>query len=603
MVDSAALEVPMEMTILQWILTYAIHSSVLILFVWLVTKVLRFLSLSTQEFLWKAALLGGMATATLQMAIGLASPWGQLALPAALDTAPVAVAQRAEPAPASAAPVDLERRVVVHRTGDMEITTIRERRPEAVAAAPVVTRTTEPMTPSAWPWVILGLVGLGSAISLVRLAAGARSLRRRLAGRREVVEDPLLENFLVLADKAGFGDPSAKLGTLLDPPKAKTKARRKRLKLTASDKITSPLALWRREVVVPERAITGLTPPQQRAMLAHEIAHVVRRDPLWAVVTATVGALFFFQPLNFLARRKIGELAEYQCDEWAAQHTGSGAHLAKAIAAVAGWVERGERSAPLATTMARPGTSVLRRVRRLMRFKTRPAEGNSRAAMRLGGTLAMLGGVVWLAPGIARSAHRQAADDPANETADAKPILAAMVADEDEGDDVVFREVRTEDGHDKAQVRIETQDEVVKVEVERDPAIPPVPEPPEPPASEGSVRISIGGFFDTFGWGHGWGYVDIDVGTRDDLEDAIERHLDMQLEGLESDLEHELNGMFRPGFPFAHSGGHRWGHHQRERALERAERARRVRAAEARARAEQTRAHAGADRGGTVYSL
>ena len=39
-------------------------------------------------------------------------------------------------------------------------------------------------------------------------------------------------------------------------------------------------------------------------MLAHEIAHLVRRDPQWLVLARAIEMVFFFQPLNRLARRR-----------------------------------------------------------------------------------------------------------------------------------------------------------------------------------------------------------------------------------------------------------------------------------------------------------
>ena len=52
-------------------------------------------------------------------------------------------------------------------------------------------------------------------------------------------------------------------------------------------------------------AIAELDAPQLRAMLAHELAHLERRDPQWLAFACILERAFFFQPLNRLARRGI----------------------------------------------------------------------------------------------------------------------------------------------------------------------------------------------------------------------------------------------------------------------------------------------------------
>src|SRR5690606_21235904 len=67
------------------------------------------------------------------------------------------------------------------------------------------------------------------------------------------------------------------------------------LRLTASASISSPVALHG-EICLPEVALVDLDAAQQRAMLAHELAHIERRDPEWLVLACLVERVFFFQP-------------------------------------------------------------------------------------------------------------------------------------------------------------------------------------------------------------------------------------------------------------------------------------------------------------------
>jgi beta-lactamase regulating signal transducer with metallopeptidase domain len=489
----------MEMSIVTWVLTYAVHSTVLIGCVWLLCSAVPRLSLSTRESLWKIALLGGIVTASLQMGLGVPSAWGDLRLPAAMDTEPATVrVATARPAQAPAVPV-VEREIVRHRSGDMTITTVRERRAStraAVSPAPVdAIVASDPAqdgpapAPTPWPWVLLALVALGSLFASIRLAAASARLRKQLLGRRDVIEDPVLETFLSMCQKLGL---------------------KKRVKLTASARLQSPVALVRREIVLPERAVDSLSPQQQEGMLAHELAHVLRRDPVWLWVAAVIEAVFFFQPLNHLARRRIQQVAELQCDDWAARQTGSGVHLAKCLAEVAAWVDGGSPLSPTVASMAEPRSPIVRRITRLLDDKGRkqPPAGPA-AGVVLG--IALLGFITWLAPGIGRASVLVQSDAGSVHT----EALAVAGANE-QAHDVEFRDVRGEDGRDRSHLRVQTSDEIVEVEIER----PRPPEPPPVPEPRRGLRIVVEGSV----WGdlfdpHWHGSIGIDVG---DLDDALE---------------------------------------------------------------------------------
>ncbi|MBX7080067.1 MAG: M56 family metallopeptidase [Nannocystaceae bacterium] len=505
----------MVTTILSWALTYALHSTILIGSIWLLCRAIPRLSLAMQESLWKLALVGAIATASLQQGAGLAPPWGHLGLPAALQVD--APTKAAAASTATAQPV-----AVHHRAGELTIVATRQGAPAAasVAAAPAPDR-------SAWPYVLLSAMVAGALFGLVRVVVAAVRLRKQLAGRRDVIEDPLLESWLALCAKAELP---------------------KRVRLSASPSLSSPVALARREVCIPERAIEGLTPQQQESMLAHELAHVVRRDAWWLHASALIEALLFFQPLNHLARRKLEEVSEYQCDDWAARRTGTGVHLAKCLAEVAAWVDREPAGGVAAPAMASVRSPIVRRIRRLLDLDpNRVREAETRPAWRAGAGLALLGGVAWLAPGVEPRA--EAATRTAN--ASAAPARIEVEDVDDRG------------GHDRARVRIVGGDETVEVHVAapRNPP-PPAPPVPAPPAREPSGDVSIiiqGGWmfegWPLFGPGHGYIGIDIDgLGTLealledDPFEASIERlelELERDAELLEASIERELEARER----------------------------------------------------------
>ncbi|MCX4247763.1 M56 family metallopeptidase [Paraliomyxa miuraensis] len=518
---------------MEWLSTYVVHSTALIAAVWLVTSVIPRLSLGTKEALWKVALLGPLLTATVHQVAGVPSVFGELPMPQALRTEPAPSAPAAAPAAAPTEAPVIERRIVRHRTGELEITAIRQRQPEAMVAPVAATAAPTPLT--LWPLVLLGLWIAGATFALGRLLWSARRLRKQLAGRRDVIEDPVLESFLDLCSKAGL---------------------RKRPRLTASPHLRSPIALGRREICLPERAVDSLNPQQQHGMLAHEMAHLLRHDPLWMVAAAVVEAVFFFQPLNHLARRKIQEVAEYQCDDWAARQSGTGVHLAKCLAEVAGWVEEGPPVGPAATVVAMADRSspIVRRITRLLHERRKG--GRVHPVGRVALTVGTLGLVIALVPGVTQAKGGEAP------TTAPTPMLA-LASTSHEPRTVIFED-HSDGAHDRSRVRLHAGDEIVEIEVQAPRPLPAPPPPPEPPRER--VEIMIHGHFGSvwpWGWGGGWlGMGMLDLG----------------------DLEVIVEGSDPFANPFAWSEDLERAHGRIERAQERAERAR-ERAERARERA------------------
>lgn len=496
----------MVTTILSWVLTYALHSTVLILSVWLLCRYVPRLSLATQEVLWKLALGGAVVTSVAQLGAGVQPPWGHFAMPQALATDTAAPASAVPSGANVATSGDATPTMVRHRAGDLTIVATRTVAPSPIAAAAMPT----PTEPGAWPWVLLSLVIAGSTLGLVRVGLAARTLRRQLAGRRDVIEDPLLETWLALCNKAQVT---------------------KRVRLSTAAALPSPVALMRREVCVPERAIDGLTPQQQESMLAHELAHILRRDPAWLVASTIVEAVFFFQPLHHLVRRKIEEVAEFQCDDWAARHSGTGVHLAKCLAEVAAWVER-QAPTPMVASMASRRSPIVRRITRLLDDR-RAAVSEFKPAWRVGAALGLLGGVAWLVPGVARSAEASPST-PRALVASAAPTIVV----EDVGDGGM---------HDRARVRIVGADQTVQLDVAAPrPVAPPPPPPPPaplPPPRSSSLRIVIEGGWAFDAWPFGGpmnGYLGLEMDGLDLFFDDDVFALEMEAIGDPFGLEAEV---------------------------------------------------------------
>lgn len=140
-----------------------------------------------------------------------------------------------------------------------------------------------------------------SALGLLRLAGRRLALGRRLADR------PNRNDRL----HSELGEVSRSLGLRRVPG------------LRVTDHARSPLVLGvlRSRVLWPSCAEGRLGEGARRAALAHELAHVRRRDPLWLATALFVEAMFPWHPLVRHARLRMLETAELRADELAARST------------------------------------------------------------------------------------------------------------------------------------------------------------------------------------------------------------------------------------------------------------------------------------------
>src|SRR5256886_10165976 len=313
-------------TLFAWLLTYLIHSTVLLGVAWLVTRPRR-LEPAARELLWKVALVAGLVTGTIQSRLALSTP--------AAVTLPVATLPQAAPLNPPAAP-----------------TLDAGTEPGAQPALHQATGATGSRAPSLPLVVVLlwGAIALGSSLYYV---ARRLILVGRLADRRAVSDGPLAATLAELQRSTGY---------------------RHRVHLTMARTISSPVALGLSEICVPELALSELGVEQQRSMLAHELAHLARRDSLWLGGASLIERFFFFQPLNRLARRELETTAEYLSDEWAMRKTGSPVALAKCLATVAEWIQASPLGVPVAG-LAERRSLLVSRIARLLdeRLRSSPA--------------------------------------------------------------------------------------------------------------------------------------------------------------------------------------------------------------------------------------
>jgi bla regulator protein blaR1 len=115
-------------------------------------------------------------------------------------------------------------------------------------------------------------------------------------------------------------------------------------------------------LLLPEGIAERLTPAQRRAILAHELCHVRRRDNLWAAAHMLVEALFWFHPAVWWIGARLVEERERACDEEVVASGGEPEAYAEGILAAC----RLYLESPLACVAGVGGGEMRKRVERIM---------------------------------------------------------------------------------------------------------------------------------------------------------------------------------------------------------------------------------------------
>jgi len=99
-----------------------------------------------------------------------------------------------------------------------------------------------------------------------------------------------------------------------------------------SDKITSPAAygVFRPKIVVPK----GYELRNLHYIVAHESAHIYRKDNLWRIIAVISASVHWFNPLIWLFLKKFLEDTELACDEQVLANCGEDEKKAYAMALV-----------------------------------------------------------------------------------------------------------------------------------------------------------------------------------------------------------------------------------------------------------------------------
>ncbi len=92
---------------------------------------------------------------------------------------------------------------------------------------------------------------------------------------------------------------------------------RRPVEVLESPRIDSPVAfgVYRPVLVVPAGFAANFDASQQAVMLAHELAHVAQRDPLWLLLADLLGAVLWWHPAVWHMRQQLRAASELAADE------------------------------------------------------------------------------------------------------------------------------------------------------------------------------------------------------------------------------------------------------------------------------------------------
>lgn len=150
-----------------------------------------------------------------------------------------------------------------------------------------------------------------------------------------------------------------------------------------SDEVVTPFAarLVRPVIWLPLSLLNHTPVAQLEALLAHELAHIARKDWLWNGLQCVIESLLFFHPAAWWLGRRIRQEREHACDDLAVAACGDAIALAEALTAL----ECRRHPSPR-LVLAANGGSLMQRITRLLSGP--PSRGRWGARVALGILLA-----------------------------------------------------------------------------------------------------------------------------------------------------------------------------------------------------------------------
>jgi len=284
--------------LLAVILDATVKGTAILALVWLATLAMRRSSAAARHWVWFLGVLGLLLLPILTAALP-----GWHVLPATLLGHFSSTQQQSSNSAVEAAPSESPL-VITREVANHELPRINRTAPATANAEPPVAANTSaaasavagrPLSPLGWQALAVLLWFAGSATLFAYLALGHASLwwLRRRSSRVATGDWPTLIRQL-----------STQLGI------------RRPVELLCSPRRTMPMTwgLWRIRLLMPAD-FADWTDEQRRTVLLHELAHARRWDCLTQLIAQAACALHWFNPLAWLAWRRMQAERELACDD------------------------------------------------------------------------------------------------------------------------------------------------------------------------------------------------------------------------------------------------------------------------------------------------
>ncbi len=381
---------------------------------WLAAPWVEPLGRTLLHFLWQGAVLGTLAWVALRMTHKcsanvryLMAALLMLALPAlpvvtflVLANAPTVamptpmvtvISGRSENEPAATGPTAARVALPVQTLSAPKLGTVM----------PPTLRLDQTVKLAAWWMVPFWLAGvLGMAL---RLGFGWLRIQGWQRSATTAFDVALLASFQRLTKKFGLGS---------------------RVRLLISKTIPGPVTYgWLRPaVLLPAQMLTGLPPELLEALLAHELAHIARRDYLANLVQSAIEVVLFYHPAVWWLGARLREIREECCDELAVQACGDRLTYARALESLAELQLAAEPAA------AASGGNLLARISRIVGRAPETAGSSARHAAGIFILAGFAMGLFLLMPQVHLQAQANSTTMPAqNLTNSTLPLNTASV--------------------------------------------------------------------------------------------------------------------------------------------------------------------------------
>jgi TonB family protein len=200
------------------------------------------------------------------------------------------------------------------------------------------------ITDEAMPWM-LAVWMIGVLVFVARGVAASMAVRRLRSKSIVAAPESLLTLAKGMAERLGVSQV---------------------FKVYGSRMVTAPTVVgWLKPVILfPVASLMSLAPEQLEAMLAHELAHIRRRDYLVNALQVAVETLLFYHPAVWWVSRQIRHEREHCCDDVAVAVTGSPLKYAKTL-----YLLEERRATVPELMLSGNGGELMMRIRRLLTGK------------------------------------------------------------------------------------------------------------------------------------------------------------------------------------------------------------------------------------------